>query len=203
MKNSICIICLIGTFLLAGGIPKAPLSMKSFYNENSGFEYGRGSYLIILAHSQLSTYLSGRIGGRFIEFKESQGFDVDVIALSEAGVSASLIKSTIANKLAEDPMLEYVLLMGDVDGFAAFPSFYYGPDNDVSDQKYTHILGDDNIPDVFIGRLSIDSLSDLAVIMAKTIQYATDPLLYDSDWLSRGLIVAGNYLVKTCISYWR
>ncbi len=73
MKNSIFTIYLIGTFLLAGGMPKAPLSMKSFYNENRGFEYMRGSYLIILAHSQLSTYLSGSIGGSFIEFKESQG----------------------------------------------------------------------------------------------------------------------------------
>jgi len=163
----------------------------------------RGTFLII-APDGIIQYL-----GDFVSFKNSQGFDVDVIALSEAGVSASLIKSTIANKLAEDPMLEYVLLLGDVDGFASFPSFYYGPDNDVSDQKYTHILGDDNIPDVFIGRLSIDSLSDLAVIMAKTIQYVTNPLLYDSDWLSRGLIVAGNYsnsypipITPKWTSYW-
>ena len=163
----------------------------------------RGTFLIIVPDG-IVQYL-----GDFVAFKNSQGFDVDVIALSEAGESAPAIKSTIASKLAEDPMLEYVLLMGDVDGFAAFPSFYYGPDNDVSDQKYTHILGDDNIPDVFIGRLSIDSLSDLAVIIAKTIQYATDPLLYDSDWLSRGLIVAGNYsnsypipITPKWTSYW-
>ena len=163
----------------------------------------RGTFLII-APDGIIQYL-----GDFVSFKNSQGFDVDVIALSEAGESASLIKSTIANKLAEDPMLEYVLLLGDVDGFASFPSFYYGPENDVSDQKYTHILGDDNIPDVFIGRLSIDSLSDLAVIMAKTMQYVNNPLLYDSDWLSRGLIVAGNYsnsypipITPKWTSYW-
>ena len=68
MKNSICIIYLIGTFLFAGGMPKAPLSMKSLYKENRDFEYTRGSYLIVLAHSQLSTYLSGSIGGNFIQF---------------------------------------------------------------------------------------------------------------------------------------
>ena len=163
----------------------------------------RGTFLII-APDGIVQYL-----GDFVAFKNSQGFDVDVIALSEAGESASAIKSTIANKLAEDPMLEYVLLIGDVDGFAAFPSFYYGPDNDVTDQKFTHILGNDNIPDVFIGRWSIDSLSDLAVIMAKTMQYAKDPLFYDSDWLSRGLIVAGNYsnsypipITPKWTSYW-
>ena len=86
-------------------------------------------------------------------------------------------------------MLEYVLLIGDVDGFAEFPSFYYGPENDVTDQEYTHLLGNDVIPDVFIGRLSIDSLSDLAVIMSKTIQYVRNPLAFDQNWLDRGLIV--------------
>ena len=163
----------------------------------------RGSYMII-APDGVVGYL-----GDFVSFKNSQGFDVYLIALSEAGGSAAEIKSTITEKLSDDPMLEYVLLIGDVDGFAEFPSFYYGPENDVSDQQYTHILGDDNTPDVFIGRLSIDSLSDLAVIMSKTIQYVRDPLAFNENWLDRGLIVAGNYantypipITPKWTSYW-
>ena len=109
-------------------------------------------------------------------FKKSQGFDVYLKSLSESGGNASEVKNTIYNVLMSDPMLEYVLLIGDVDGFAEFPSFYYGPENDVTDQEYTHLLGNDVIPDVFIGRLSIDSLSDLAVIMSKTIQYVRTTL---------------------------
>ncbi len=144
----------------------------------------RGSYMII-APDGVSSYLAD-----FVAFKNSQGFDVYVVPLSNAGDTADDIKTTISNQLMEDPMLEYVLLIGDVDGFAEIPSFYFGPENDVTDQEYTHILGDDHIPDIFIGRLSIDSLSDLAVIMSKTIQYARDPLAYDESWLDRGLIVA-------------
>ena len=78
-------------------------------------------------------------------------------------------------------------------GFLHSHHFIMGQENDVTDQKYTHILGDDNIPDIFIGRLSIDSLSDLAVIMSKTINYVRDPLAYDPNWLDRALVVAGNY----------
>ncbi|HIB32798.1 MAG TPA: hypothetical protein EYO45_06795, partial [Candidatus Marinimicrobia bacterium] len=185
-----------------------PLAFAHIVNNNynilpSQINPHRGSFLIITPDGLVS-YL-----GDFIAFKNSQGFDVEVVALSEAGESAESIKTAITGKLAEDPMLEYVLLIGDVDGFAEFPSFYYGPDNDVSDQKYTHILGDDNIPDVFIGRLSIDSLSDFAVILTKTIQYARDPLAFNSDWLDRGLIVAGNYsntypipITPKWTSYW-
>ena len=147
----------------------------------------RGSYLII-APDGVINYLE-----EFISFKKSQGFDVYLRSLTEAGTTAPQIKTTIHDILESDPMLEYVLLIGDVDGFAEFPSFYYGPENDVTDQEYTHLIGEDVIPDVFIGRLSIDSLSELAVIMSKTIQYVRDPLAYEQNWLDRGLIVAGNY----------
>ena len=163
----------------------------------------RGSYLII-APDGVVNYLE-----EFISFKKSQGFDVYLRSLTEAGTTAPQIKITIHDILESDPMLEYVLLIGDVDGFAEFPSFYYGPENDVTDQEYTHLIGEDVIPDVFIGRLSIDSLSELAVIMSKTIQYVRDPLAYDQNWLDRGLIVAGNYantypipITPKWTSYW-
>jgi len=163
----------------------------------------RGSYMIIVP-DEIMTYIDN-----FVTFKKSQGFDVYVIPLTQAGESADDIKATITNKLNDDPMLEYVLLIGDVDGFAALPSFYYGPENDVSDQVYTYIQGDDYFPDVYIGRFSVDSFSDVAVMIAKTIKYARDPLAYNSDWLDRGLIVAGNYsntypipITPKWTSYW-
>ena len=163
----------------------------------------RGSYMIITPDG-IAGYLDD-----FVEFKNSQGFDVYVWTLSETGELAIDVKNAIGEQLANDPMLEYVLLIGDVDGFAACPSFYYGPENDVTDQQYGHLIGDDVIPDVFVGRLSIDSLSDLAVIMSKTIQYARNPLAYDDNWLDKGLIVAGNYsntypipITPKWTSYW-
>ena len=187
---------------------RVPMSFTNiFYNQYdilpSQINPQRGSYMII-APDGVIQYL-----GDFVEFKYSQGFDVYLLSLSEAGGTAVNVKTTISNYLESDPMLEYVLLIGDVDGFAEFPSFYYGPENDVSDQQFTHILGNDPTPEVFIGRLSIDSLSDLAVIMAKTIQYARNPLAFNQDWLDRGLIVAGNYantypvpITPKWTSYW-
>ena len=187
---------------------RVPLSFVNLISNNyeilpSQINAQRGSYMII-APDNVVEYLTD-----FSTFKKSQGFEVYILSLSEAGNIPSEIKNTIANTLSEDPMLEYVLLIGDVDGFSEFPSFYYGPENDVTDQQYTHILGDDSTPDVFIGRLSIDSLSDLAVIMSKTIQYVRDPLAFDDDWLDKGLIVAGNYantypipITPKWTSYW-
>ena len=220
LKNRLIIVSIVFSFLYGEGISfrgktrdqlvgqSIPLSFSNMVSNNynilpSQINPQRGSFMII-APDGIITYL-----GDFVEFKKSQGFDVYVLSLSESGTSADEIKVTISNKLAEDPMLEYIMLIGDVDGFAAFPSFYYGPENDVTDQKFTYLLGDDNIPDVYIGRLSIDSLSDLAVILSKTMKYARDPLAYNSDWLDRGLIVAGNYsntypipITPKWTSYW-
>ncbi|MBT3589611.1 MAG: hypothetical protein HOD28_04540 [Candidatus Marinimicrobia bacterium] len=184
-----------------------PLAFQHFVESELDLPHltnlNRGSYLIIVPDGLVS-YLD-----QFVSFKKSQGFDVNVSLLSEAGSSSDEIKTFIGATLAEDPMLEYVLLIGDVDGFAALPSFYYGPENDVSDQKYSHLLGDDIVPDVFIGRMSVDNLTDLIVILSKTMKYARDPLAYDQNWLNRGLIVAGNYsntypipITPKWTSYW-
>ena len=165
----------------------------------------RGGYLIIAREGLVD---QGYVDV-FSDFKKTQGFDVSVIALSDTELDVNIVQNYITNHYLNNPMLEYVLLIGDVDGFAEVPSYYYGPENDVTDQKYTHITGDDYIPDVFIGRISIDSAYELAVIMLKTIAYARDPLAYDSDWLDKALVVAGNYansppipITPKWTSYW-
>lgn len=170
---------------------QVPLAFKPFLETGGAnteqLHFMRGSYLIITP-AIFQPYLVD-----FVQFKRSQGFDVSVANLTTTGVSPTAIKTYIQNALAADPMLEYVLLIGDVDGTDAMPSFYYGPENDVSDQKYTHLIGDDFIPDVFIGRLSVDSITELIVAIQKTIKYHRTPLATNGDWLNRALIVAGNY----------
>lgn len=185
-----------------------PMAFQNFISEIydvplSQMNPQRGSYLIITPDNMVQ-YLD-----ELVIFKKSQGFDVYVKTLSKTGSTADEIKIAIEATLTADPMLEYVLLIGDVDGVAAMPSFYYGPDNDVTDQKYTHLLGDDFFPDVFIGRFSVDSISELVVIIRKTVNYARDPLLFNPDWLDRALIVAGNYsnsvpipITPKWTSYW-
>ena len=193
------------TSILNGPIPMAySRFIADTYNiPLSQLNPQRGSYLIITPDN-MEAYLDD-----LVTFKKSQGFDVYVQTLSEVGSTADDVKAAIEATLENDPMLEYVLLIGDVDGVAAMPSFYYGPDNDVTDQKYTHLLGDDFFPDVFIGRFSVDSISELVVMIRKTINYHRQPLATNPDWLDRALIVAGNYsntvpipITPKWTSYW-
>ena len=125
--------------VLSGPIPLAYCHLISeAYNIPLGqLNIQRGSYLIITPDNMVSHL------DEFVSFKKSQGFNVSVKTLGEIGTTAAEIKDAITETIMADPMLEYVLLIGDVDGVAAMPSFYYGPENDVTDQKYTHLLGDD------------------------------------------------------------
>ena len=193
------------TDILNGPIPMAfsNIISETYEIPLSQLNAQRGLYLIITPDN-MEQYLD-----ELVSFKKSQGFDVIVKTLSETGSTADDIKSTIAATLSADPMLEYVLLIGDVDGVATMPSFYYGPDNDVTDQKYTHLLGNDFFPDVFIGRFSVDSIAELVVMIRKTINYHRQPLASNPDWLDKALIVAGNYsntvpipITPKWTSYW-
>ena len=193
------------TDILSGPIPMAYVHLISeIYNiPLSQLNAQRGSYLIITPDNMVNHL------DELVSFKRSQGFDVIIKTLDEIGITAEEIKAAIAATLIDDPMLEYVLLIGDVDGIAAMPSFYYGPENDVTDQKYTHLLGDDFFPDVFIGRFSVDSVSELVVMIRKTINYHRQPLATNPDWLDKALVVAGNYsntvpipITPKWTSYW-
>ena len=191
--------------ILSGPIP---IAYSTFISDQynipiSQLNSQRGSYLIVSPDNMMDHL------GDLVSFKRSQGFDVYLKPLSAVGSTAEEIKELIENTLLDDPMLEYVLLIGDVDGVAAMPSFYYGPENDVTDQKYTHILGEDFFPDVFIGRFSIDSISELVVMIRKTINYHRQPLFSNTDWLDKALVVAGNYsntvpipITPKWTSYW-
>jgi len=193
------------TDILNGPIPLAfsHIISESYDIPLSQLNAQRGTYLIITPDN-MEEYL-----GELVSFKKSKGFDVIVKTLNETGPTADDVKSAILATLSADPMLEYVLLIGDVDGVAAMPSFYYGPDNDVTDQRYTHLLGNDFFPDVFIGRFSVDSIAELVVVIRKTINYHRQPLASNPDWLDNALIVAGNYsntvpipITPKWTSYW-
>ena len=76
---------------------RIPLSFSNMVSENykilpSQLNAHRGSYLII-APDGVVNYL-----GDFVSFKKSQGFDVYLVALSEAGETANEIKE---NKLSQ------------------------------------------------------------------------------------------------------
>tara|TARA_B100000035_G_C21036498_1_gene571265 strand:- start:45 stop:2996 length:2952 start_codon:yes stop_codon:yes gene_type:complete len=188
-----------------------PISRKNIAPE--GAHFVRGDYLIILANSQLRDVLTNPdgipvYGDDFTAFKQTQGFDVEIIALDEENLETSTdIRSYLEAYHFSHPLLEYVLLVGDVNGDYTIPTFFIGSINedeeDVTDYPYTFFNEDpesDNYdildPQFFIGRWSVRNIGDLINVKIRSMEYVRMENIQSSgemDYLNRALLVAGNY----------
>ena len=116
------------------------LSQKDFVSNADGKEFVRGRYLIILGDASLESSLSD-VGGDFIEFKRSQGYDVDVLSYPNIASNQNELRDYLSDYYEDYPMLEYVLLVGDVTGAYAIPTHLIASYNDADyplDQTDTH-----------------------------------------------------------------
>ncbi|MBC8174500.1 MAG: T9SS type A sorting domain-containing protein [Candidatus Marinimicrobia bacterium] len=201
------------SLLSATELQRVPLSQKYLFPQNGDVEYTRGLYLIVLADSTLLNYLTNPdsipfYGENFIDFKRTQGYDVDLISLDEEGLAtADTIKDFLSTYYESNPLLEYVLLIGDVNGNYPIPTFFIPSINededDVTDYPYTYFHDNpDSVtydvlkPKFFIGRWSVRNPPDLINVKTRTIQYTKMENLSlpdDPQYLNNALLVAGNY----------
>ena len=128
------------------------------------------------------------------EWKRKLGHEVTITLLSEIGASPDNydIKDYIQNAyLSWDVPPEFVILVGDVTGNFIMPSFYvdgYLTPYDVSDHPYTLLDGTDYFPDIYIGRISIQSLMNLNTIITKIITYESTYIA--GNWYNEALMIS-------------
>ncbi len=145
-----------------------------------------GHYLIITP-PLFEPYLS-----YLVDWKKRKGHPVTVTSTNEAGSTPTAIKDYIqtAYDTWENPP-EYILLIGDEDrGIGGF--YVYNPDNEalVTDHPYALLEGDDTFPEAWVGRLSVDTINELATVMSKILSYESQPARDDPNWFKRALMVA-------------
>ncbi|SVA85570.1 uncharacterized protein METZ01_LOCUS138424, partial [marine metagenome] len=70
-----------------------PLTHRYFHSADMGYDYRRGTYLIVLADASLESILEDESTGNFIHFKETQGFSVELITMAEVGGTAEHLRS--------------------------------------------------------------------------------------------------------------
>ncbi len=119
-----------------------------------------------------------------IDWKRQKGFDVYAASTFETGTSHSSIKNFIQD--AYDNWLnppEFVCLVGDAEGPYTIPA-----DNN-GDHNYTRLDGTDILADVFIGRLSFDTIIEFQTIIAKILGYEKEPFLQNTDWYDEVVLI--------------
>lgn len=126
-----------------------------------------------------------------VDWKRRKGHPVTVVSTLDAGSSPTAIKAYIqeAYDTWADPP-RYILLIGDEDrGIGGF--YVYNPDNEalVTDHPYALLEGDDSFPEAWVGRLSVDTIGELMVLIRKILSYESQPYMDDSGWYKRALMV--------------
>ena len=102
----------------------------------------------------------------FVEWKESQGFDVTLADAATIG-DAAAVKAFIAD-LYRTKGLAYVLLVGDAARMP--PSSMAAGD---SDNDYAYVAGDDHYPDLCVGRFSAERIDEVQTQVRRSMAHET------------------------------
>lgn len=165
------------------------------YDQLPRAELQRGSYLIITVNDYVAALAP------FVEWKRQRGVETEVVPLSTIGTSPTNqdIKDYIQNAYDTWPNPpDYVLLVGDstTSGtYGTMPCWYLPaiPFSHVIDHPYAELDGGDYFPDVILGRMSVDSPTDVIVATLKVLSYERDCDGPNNTWYKNALMVAGNY----------
>lgn len=115
---------------------------------------------------------------------------------TQKGIKTTIVESTLFNnQLAlksyiddfyHEHNLKYLLLVGDNAQIEPFERSY-----GYSDVAYGYIEGDDYYPEIFIGRFSGNSISEIETQIQRSIQYDKYPTI-SSDWANKATLVASD-----------
>ncbi len=136
--------------------------------------------ILIIAHDPWIDDLD-----EYVSHKSSMGINATVVGVSTIGNDATSIKNYIED-VYDTSDLAFVLLIGDADQVAT-PSSSGG----ASDPSYSKLEGNDDYPEIIVGRFSAQTLPDLETQLRRTIDYESMPA-NDMDWFWRGVGIASS-----------
>ncbi len=119
------------------------------------------------------------------DWKEKKGLRTKIVKTSDISSPAAPTTADITDYIQDaydtwNPPPTYVLLVGDSEFIpthyvTAHPSPAHGGHRTATDLYYGTLDGDDRYPDVFVGRISVDTAADANTIVNKIIGYEQSP----------------------------
>lgn len=141
----------------------------------------------------------------FIQWKKQQGFEIVELYTDEVGTTATAIKNYLHNLWANSngDFADYLLICGDTGQIPACEGvhMYYSGDSQPTDLYYAEYTGD-ILPDIFYGRFSASSTSQMRNIIEKTIKYEKYAF-ENNEYLNKVLLVGGKETsgnAPTCVN---
>lgn len=120
----------------------------------------------------------------FVDWKRQRGLPVDMVDIATVGNSKTSIKSYVTNYYNTNG-LTYLLLVGD-DSQVKTSSTSAGD----SDNEYGFISGNDHYQEIFVGRFSATTGTEVTTQVNRIIAYEKTPI--DDNYFSKGICMASN-----------
>ena len=118
----------------------------------------------------------------WVDWKNQKGIPATVYSTDETGYTYDEIKAFIQNLYDNDPNLTFVQLVGDYAQVPCQVATISGNTGGM-DAYYSLLEGDDSYPDLFLGRFSAETASELYTQIRRSLGYGQG--MTSSDWLSR------------------
>jgi hypothetical protein len=152
----------------------------NFDNDVEGF-----SNMLVITHDQFDPAVQP-----FAQWKNQKGVETTVVKTSEIGTNPTSyqIKNFIDNyyQAAVDKP-DYLLLVGDVTGPYAIPWFSVA--GSMSDHPYYQLIGNDILPDISGGRVSVQTVAEATTVFTKLVQYEQTPDMGNINWFHSSLVI--------------
>lgn len=176
------------------------LNYRPAYRDNR--ELTRGGYVLFFPEPARESLLP------LISWKRQLGWEVDTVCATPAEMDAYDMKEYLQNRWDAGETFDFVLLIGDKDLYPqniALDAFFFGgtghsePEwnyQNVTDHPFSLLAGDDYLPEVSVGRLSVDTIGQLQTVVNKILRYERDIYLpaSDPDWPNRALMICDWWL---------
>jgi hypothetical protein len=122
----------------------------------------------------------------FVSWKKQIGIPTTIVAISAVGNTSTSIKSYVTNYY-NTVGLAYLLIVGDAQHVTPCTFAASGD----SDNGYGYIVGNDRYPDIIVGRMSAESVTDVNTQVNRSITYERNPST-NGLWYKRGMAIASN-----------
>lgn len=152
----------------------------NFNNTQYGYRNLPGRMIIIAYDAFIEAVLPYKY------WKIQKGIPTTLHRISNIGNTAAMIKDFILQEYERDDGLVYVQLVGD---HQQVPSFIINGGG--SDPTFSLLDGDDDYPDIFVGRFSGETESQINTQIYRTVHYEKDVNATDT-WLINGTGIASS-----------
>ncbi len=134
----------------------------------------------------------------FVDWKRQQGFNVMVTTVGSGATVANnttAIKNYLQNlwnaATTEDPAPTYLLIVGDTSTSGDNIIANSGTTGShVTDLTYVRLNGTDYLPEMYYGRFSVSSATELTNVINKTLQFE-QTTMPDMSYLGQTILIAG------------